>query len=246
MPKWVEMLEEDHYLKQDIITTLKMKLKDMNKVKDSAKLDDISSEYIKGSYIKNKDLSTGNIDIELDMDDMHYYSVLSDLTGTPIENEYHLIHSLKDYAALKNEYEKVKDAMMDVGYKGYGVVTPSKEEIILGEPEIIKTGNKYGVKIKAQAPSIHMIKTEVLTEIAPIVGSEQQAKELIEYINSSAQTSENGIFETNIFGKSIEQIVEDGIRNKLDKLSDETQEKMKNTLEKITNESNGGVICIII
>ncbi len=151
MPKWVEMLEEDHYLKQDIITTLKMKLKDMNKVKDSAKLDDISSEYIKGSYIKNKDLSTGNIDIELDMDDMHYYSVLSDLTGTPIENEYHLIHSLKDYAALKNEYEKVKDAMMDVGYKGYGVVTPSKEEIILGEPEIIKTGNKYGVKIKAQA-----------------------------------------------------------------------------------------------
>ena len=246
MPKWVEMLEEDHYLKQDIITTLKMKLKDMNKVKDSAKLDDISSEYIKGSYIKNKDLSTGNIDIELDMDDMHYYSVLSDLTGTPIENEYHLIHSLKDYAALKNEYEKVKDAMMDVGYKGYGVVTPSKEEIILGEPEIIKTGNKYGVKIKAQAPSIHMIKTEVLTEIAPIVGSEQQAKELIEYINSSAQSSENGIFETNIFGKSIEQIVEDGIRNKLDKLSNETQEKMKNTLEKITNESSGGVICIII
>lgn len=246
MPKWVEMLEEDHYLKQDIITTLKMKLKDMNKVKDSSKLDDISSEYIKGSYIKNKDLSTGNIDIELDMDDMHYYSVLSDLTGTPIENEYHLIHSLKDYAALKNEYEKVKDAMMDVGYKGYGVVTPSKEEIILGEPEIIKTGNKYGVKIKAQAPSIHMIKTEVLTEIAPIVGSEQQAKELIEYINSSAQSSENGIFETNIFGKSIEQIVEDGIRNKLDKLSNETQEKMKNTLEKITNESTGGVICIII
>ncbi len=136
--------------------------------------------------------------------------------------------------------------MMDVGYKGYGVVTPSKEEIILGEPEIIKTGNKYGVKIKAQAPSIHMIKTEVLTEIAPIVGSEQQAKELIEYINSSAQSSENGIFETNIFGKSIEQIVEDGIRNKLDKLSNETQEKMKNTLEKITNESSGGVICIII
>lgn len=246
MPKWVEMLEEDHYLKQDIITTLKMKLKDMHKVKDSAKLDDISSEYVKGSYIKNKDLSTGNIDIELDMDDMHYYSVLSDLTGTPIENEYHLIHSLKDYASLKNEYEKVKDAMMDVGYKGYGVVTPSKDEIILGEPEIIKTGNKYGVKIKAQAPSIHMIKTEVLTEIAPIVGSEQQAKELIEYINSSAQSSENGIFETNIFGKSIEQIVEDGIRNKLDKLSNETQEKMKNTLEKITNESTGGVICIII
>jgi stage IV sporulation protein A len=111
---------------------------------------------------------------------------------------------------------------------------------------VIKTGNKFGVKIKAQAPSIHMIRTQVLTEIAPIVGSEQQAKDLMEYINDSAKNNENGIFETNIFGKSIEQIVEDGIHNKLEKLSEETQEKMKDTLEKITNDSNGSVICIIL
>lgn len=246
MPKWVEMLDENHYMKQDIISVIKTKIQDMNRVRDTKRLDDMCSDYVKECKVKNKDLSTGNIDVELEMDDKHYYSALSDLTGMPIQNEYNLIHSLKDYSSLKNEYGKVKDAMQDVSYKGYGVVTPSREEIILGEPEVIRTGNKYGVKIKAQAPSIHMIKTEVLTEIAPIVGNEQQAKDLIEYINSSAETSENGIFETNIFGKSIEQIVEDGIRNKLDKLSDETQEKMKNTLEKITNESTGGVICIII
>ena len=136
--------------------------------------------------------------------------------------------------------------MMNVGYKGYGVVTPSKDEIVLEEPEITRNGNRFGIKIKAKAPSIHMIKTEVLTEIAPIVGSEEQAKDLINYIKENGEKSENGIFETNIFGKSIEQIVEEGIRNKLEKLSDETQEKLKNTLEKITNESNGGVICIII
>jgi stage IV sporulation protein A len=136
--------------------------------------------------------------------------------------------------------------MTNVNFKGYGVVTPAKEEIILEEPEVIKAGNKYGIKIKAKAPSIHMIKTEVLTEIAPIVGNENQAKDLIDYIKSNSEKSENGIFETNIFGKSIEQIVEEGIKNKLEKLSDETQDKLKNTLEKITNESNGGVICIII
>ena len=118
--------------------------------------------------------------------------------------------------------------------------------IVLGEPEIIKNGSKYGIKIKAEAPSIHMIKTQVLTEIAPIVGNEAQAKDLIDYIKSNGEENENGIFETNIFGKSIEQIVEEGIRNKLEKLSDETQNKLKDTLEKITNESNGGVICIII
>ena len=135
--------------------------------------------------------------------------------------------------------------MTNVSFKGYGVVAPTKEEITLEEPEITKNGNRFGIKIKAKAPSIHMIKTEVLTEIAPIVGSEQQANDLIQFIKDNGEKSEDGIFETNIFGKSIEQIVEEGIRNKLEKLSDETQDKLKNTLEKITNESSG-VVCIII
>ena len=246
MPKWVEMLEEEHYLKKDMINCVRNVVINMKKVKDINNLNNISSEYIKSSEIHKKDLSTGNVDVNIFVDDKEYYNVLSDLTGTTIDNEYRLISSLKDYASLKNEYSKVKDAMQSVDFKGYGVVTPSKEEIILGEPEIIKTGNRYGVKIKAQAPSIHMIKAQVLTEIAPIVGSEEQAKDLINYINSSGEGNENGIFETNIFGKSIEQIVEEGIRNKLDRLSDETQDKLKTTMEKITNESSGNVICILL
>lgn len=246
IPKWVEMLDEEHYFKKSIVDSIKNIIMGMKKVKDTKELGSIMSDYIRQSRIDKTDLSTGNIDVNLVMDDNHYYSVLSDLTGTEINNEYNLINALKNYAVLKDDYSKIEEAMTNVNFKGYGVVTPSKEEIMLEEPEIIKNGNKYGIKIKAKAPSIHMIKTEVLTEIAPIVGNEEQAKDLIEYIKENGEKSENGIFETNIFGKSIEQIVEEGIRNKLEKLSDETQDKLKSTLEKITNESNGGVICIII
>lgn len=246
IPKWVEMLEDEHYFKKSIIESVKEMILNMKKVKDVKRIREMASDYIKQSRLEKTDLSNGNIDVNLVLDDKHYYNVLSDLTGTEINNEYNLIHALKNYAVLKEEYSKIENAMASVNFKGYGVVTPSREEITLEEPEITKNGNKFGIKIKAKAPSIHMIKTEVLTEIAPIVGNEEQAKDLIEYIKENGEKSENGIFETNIFGKSIEQIVEEGIRNKLEKLSDETQDKLKSTLEKITNESNGGVICIII
>lgn len=246
IPKWVEMLDEEHYFKKSIIDSVKSAVEGVKMVKDTDAIKDMHSEYIKQTRIEKTDLASGNIDVTMELDDRQYYDVLSDLTGTEIQNEYQLIHALTDYAVLKEEYGKIKDAMTNVNFKGYGVVTPSKEEIVLEEPEMTRNGNRFGIKIKAKAPSIHMIKAEVLTEIAPIVGSEEQAKDLIDYIRENGEKSENGIFETNIFGKSIEQIVEEGIRSKLEKLSDQTQEKLKDTLEKITNESNGGVICIII
>ena len=130
--------------------------------------------------------------------------------------------------------------------KGYAVVMPSKDEITIEEPEVIKNGAKFGVKIKAEAPSIHMIKANIQTELAPIVGDEAQAKDLMGFIKENGKEGIEGIFATNIFGKTIEQIVTDGIRMKIDKLSDETQTKMQETLQKITNDSRGGVICIII
>lgn len=245
IPKWVEMLDETHYFKKAIIDAIKEKIYDMKKVRDIRQLSDIACDYIKKIQIEKTNLSNGTVDISILMNDENYYDVLSDLTGAEILNEYQLIRALKDYSVLKTEYGKIQDAMANVTYKGYGVVAPTKEEITLEEPEITKNGNRFGIKIRAKAPSIHMIKTEVLTEIAPIVGSEQQANDLIQFIKDNGEKSENGIFETNIFGKSIEQIVEEGIRNKLEKLSDETQDKLKNTLEKITNESSG-VVCIII
>ena len=147
---------------------------------------------------------------------------------------------------MKKEYTKVQDALSMVKIKGYGVVTPDREDIALEKPELIRHGNKFGVKIKASSPSIHMIRANIETEIAPIVGSEQQAKDLIAYIKSSSKDSEEGIWNANIFGKSIEQIVEDGIQAKISQMTDECQQKLQDTLQKIINDSNGGMICIII
>ena len=139
----------------------------------------------------------------------------------------------------------MKDAFASVRMKGYGMVSPKKEEITLDEPTIIKQGNKYGVKIHSQAPSIHLIRANIETEIAPIVGNEQQAQDLIDYIKTMSDTEE-GIWGTNIFGKSVEDLVTDGMRNKMMSINDESQGKLQDTMQKIVNDSNGGMVCIII
>ena len=181
-----------------------------------------------------------------DMDDSYYYQILSDYVGLPIEGEYQLMQTLSSLANMQKEYEKVQNALTQVRLKGYGVVTPERSEIVLDEPQVIKHGNKYGVKMKAEAPSINLIKAHIETEIAPIVGSEQQAQDLIAYIKENARDSDDGIWNTNIFGKSIEQIVEDGIQAKVSQMTEDCQLKLQDTLQKIINDSNGGMICIII
>lgn len=186
------------------------------------------------------------MDIRVVMDDSYYYQILSDYVGLPIEGEYQLMQTLSSLANMQKEYEKVKNALAQVRLKGYGVVTPERSEIVLDEPQVIRHGNKYGVKMKAEAPSINLIKAHIETEIAPIVGSEQQAQDLIAYIKENARESDDGIWNTNIFGKSIEQIVEDGIQAKVSQLTEECQLKLQDTLQKIINDSNGGMICIII
>ncbi|MBP3339327.1 MAG: stage IV sporulation protein A [Lachnospiraceae bacterium] len=251
VPKWIEILETGHWLKDFIVKIAKNIIKDARVMKDindySVAVDEYNNEknVFESIKIKNKNLSNGSIELGVNMLDSLYYNILSELTGESIENEYELVHTIKYLSTMKNEFENVKDAIKEVKNSGYGVVLPVKEEIILEEPEVIRNGNKFGVKIKAQAPSIHMIKTNVLTEIAPIVGSEEQANDLISFIKQN-ETSEEGIWNANIFGKSIEQIVNDGIKTKIDKMSVETQGKMQETLQKITNDSKGGVICIII
>ena len=147
---------------------------------------------------------------------------------------------------MKQEYAKVQQAIESVRGTGYGVVIPEKNEIILEEPVVIRQGNKYGVKIKSVSPSIHMIKANIETEIAPIVGSEEQAQDLITFIKENEKNADDGMWETNIFGKSIEQLVEDGIRTKIAQISEESQVKLQDTMQKIVNDSKGGLICIII
>ena len=162
-----------------------------------------------------------------------------------IKNQFQLLDLLKEFTAQKKEYDKVLNAMNEVRKNGYAVVMPDIEDVDIKEPQIVKHGNKYGVEIKADSPSIHLIKANVGTKIAPIVGSEQQAVDLIQYIKEE-QTSGKGIWEINIFGKTVEQLVKEGIHNKIESIGEDSQKNLQETMQKILNESNGGMIFIII
>jgi stage IV sporulation protein A len=246
MPKWVEMLPFEHRMKQDIVTQVKSLMADLNSIRDiTAGNLSLESEYIKKCKLDGVNMSDGSVRIILDVDDSYYYEMLSDLVGEPIGSEYQLLATLKDMAKMKREYVKVLYALEAVRSKGYGVVMPDREEITLEKPELIRQGNKFGVKIKAESPSVHMIKANIETEISPIVGTEEQARDLIQYISDTG-TSEEGIWETNIFGKTVEQLVNDGITGKISMIGEESQMKLQETMQKIVNDSNGGMVCIII
>ena len=241
VPKWLEIMDLGHELMKYIVGYSKkiVKIKDIKNIKL-----DPDSDFIKGASVSSVELSNGNLALNFDIDDKYYYDTLTEMTGTQIDNQLQLIKLVKEMALQKVNYEKVNDAISKVRDTGYGIVTPQKEEIVLENPELIKSGNKFGVKIKATAPSIHFVKANILTEISPIIGSEEQAKDLIDFINKNDDGA--NIWETNIFGKSIGQIVDEGIMNKINNLTEETQSRMQGTIEKITNDQSRGVICILL
>lgn len=246
MPKWVEMLPLTNNIKKEIIckvNELMNHLQCIRDIMDSPFL--FESEYIKKCKLDGINFADGTVKVFLEFDETYYYEMLSDMIGESITSEYQLLKILQEFSKMRNEYLKVKDAIQSVRYKGYGVVTPNRNEIHLQKPEVIRHGNKYGVKLKAESPSIHMIRANIETEIAPIVGTEQQAQDLIKYI-SEEQKSDDGIWNTNIFGKTIEQLVRDGITGKIAMIGDESQMKLQETMQKIVNDSNGGLVCIII
>ena len=246
VPKWVEVLPKDHKIKQEIMETARRMLMEKDTMKDIYEEEDYENQYIKQWKLDSVAMDTGVIRIAVDMDDSYYYEFLSDTIGLPIKNEYEFISIMRDLAGQKKEYEEVADALNAVKQRGYGVVTPTKGDIVLEEPKIVKHGNKYGVKIKASAPSIHMIRANISTEIAPIVGEEYQAKDLMEYFDKGKSDPQESIWDINIFGKTLEQLVGEGMQSKAQKMTEESQQKLQDTMEKIVNESNGGLVCIII
>lgn len=249
-PKWMDIMSMDNPMKKEIVEKLKEIMENIRTVRDLMEKDvcallEKDSEYIKRCKYDNINIADGSASLLLDGDTKYYYELLSSMTGENIKGEYQLMQLLASLADMKKEYKKVLNALESVRQKGYGVVTPERDEITLENPTLIKHGNKYGVKIKAQSPSIHMIKANIETEIAPIVGTQQQAQDLISYI-SNAETSKEGIWETNIFGKTVEQLVNDGITGKVSMIGEESQIKLQDTMQKIVNDSNGGMVCIII
>lgn len=246
MPKWVEMLPPEHEMKHAIIEAVKAFMEHRDTIqKLKAEPVAINTPYVANATLTGIDLATGIAAIQIAISDLYYYKMLSELVGQQIPDEYALMDLLKELAAMKQEYSKVLVAMDQVRHTGYGVVMPVKEEITLDPPELIKHSNKYGVKIKAKSPSVHMIRAAIETEIAPIVGTKEQAEDLITYINANESGAE-GLWETNIFGKTIEQLVQEGIQTKVGMIGEESQLKLQESMQKIVNDMNGGMVCIII
>lgn len=245
IPKWAEMLAADHPMKAEIIKTASQILGTMRKTKDVYAQEFTPEHYISRIKVEELDLASGCVKIRMDVAEKYYYENMSELAGVPISGEYELISLIREMSERKDAYDKVADAIAAVQMKGYGVVGPGLSDIRMEEPVLIRHGNKFGVRIKAVSPSIHMIKANIETEIAPIVGSEEQANDLISYIRQGQQ-SEEGAWETNIFGKSIGELMEDGIRNKISMMDDECQMKLQDTMQKIVNDNNGGMVCIIL
>ena len=249
-PKWMDIMSLSNPMKQEIVGKLREIMDKVRTVRDILEKDlqqelEGGSEYVKRCKYDHVNIADGSASYLLEGDTKYYYELLSSMTGETITGEYQLMQLLSTLAEMKKEYKKILNALESARQKGYGVVTPEREEITLDNPTMIKHGSKYGVKIKAQSPSIHMIKANIETEIAPIVGTQQQAQDLISYI-SNAETSKEGIWETNIFGKTVEQLVNDGINSKVSMIGEESQMKLQDTMQKIVNDSNGGMVCIII
>ena len=248
LPEWFNILDLDHWLKQDVIGVVKDFLdKDYSIREINQMLDQINeNEVFKKVYLKDADMETGNVKVEMDITPDIFYRILSEESNFDVKSDADIFSLLREFSNTKSEYDKIAMAMEEVRIKGYGIITPTMDELKLEEPEIVKQGNKYGVKLKASAPSIHMIRADIETEVSPIVGSEKQSEDLVKYLLSEFETDPKKIWESNIFGKSLHELVNEGLHNKLYRMPDEAQMKLQETLQKIINEGSGGLICIIL
>lgn len=248
IPGWVESLGREHWLEKSVYDTVREKICNVEKIRDTRALSQTlcDCEHIQNAMIAGIDLGRGNVVLDVTMPDTLFYKVLGELSGFEIENEERLLRLIRELAEVKAEYDKVAFALHEVREKGYGIVSPSSDELTLDEPKIVKQGGKFGVKLKASAPSIHMIRADIETEVSPIVGTEKQSEELVHYLLEEFETDPAKIWESNIFGKSLYELVNDGLHNKLAKMPEESRYKLKETLQRIINEGSGGLICIIL
>jgi stage IV sporulation protein A len=247
-PKWVDGLSDSHWLKEELYNEIKDAFTNIRILKqvDSGIVKLQGTKIIKSTIISEIKLGEGTVNITINLYDELFYKVLTEISGVEINNEGDLFSTITNLAETKKEYDKISNALEEVKATGYGIVTPSIDELILDEPEIIKQGSRFGVKLRARAPSIHLIKAEIETEVSPIVGSEKQSEELVNYLLSNFEDDPAKIWESNIFGRSLHELVNEGLQTKLAKMPVDAQSKLQETLERIVNEGSGGLICIIL
>ncbi|MBE5746411.1 MAG: stage IV sporulation protein A [Clostridiales bacterium] len=248
LPKWMQALSFEDELISEIIKEIK-DLVDVN--------DKIGDFKLNGTLFENSEnfepiidakvkLDEGTINITIEPKPELFYKVLSKQCGIQILSDFELISYIKELTYAKQEFDKVKEALETVNETGYGVVYPKQEDIILEDPELTKHGGKYGVKIKAKAPSLHIMRVDVDAEVSPIVGSQNQSEDLIKFLKEEQENNPNGMWETNLFGKSLQSLISDGVTNKITTMPQDAQKKMRRTLTRIVNEGKGGIICILL
>lgn len=248
MPKWINSLHKEHWLKACVFNTIKIGAKDVKQISDVNGIAEkmCECEHIQRAYVDNIDLGKGCANISVSLNSNLFYKVLGEVTGIEIDGEAGLMPCMIELAGIKQKYSKIEGALQEVAATGYGIVTPSLDELTLEEPEIVKQGGKFGVRLRASAPSIHMMQANITTEVSPIVGSEKQSEELVMYLLKEFEESPKKIWESNIFGKSLHALVNEGLHNKLYRMPSDARLKLQETIERIINEGCGGLICIIL
>ncbi|SHK39304.1 stage IV sporulation protein A [Paramaledivibacter caminithermalis] len=250
LPKWIEGLDPDHWLKNQILHIIKNAIKNTEKIKDvdnlSYKFEDKNMDVLTGAEISNIDLGKGIASVKMNTKEGLFYEILQELTGYKIEGDHQLLSLMKSFSKAKKEYDRVEEALNSAKNLGYGVVPPILSEMQLEEPEIFKQGNRFGVKLRANAPSLHLIRADITTEVSPLVGSEKQSEDLLNYLMKEFENDPKKIWETNMFGKSLHDLVNEQLNNKLFMMPEDVRFKLQNTLQKIIDEGSRNLICIII
>lgn len=248
LPKWIEELEDDHWLRKNFENAVHEHISEVRRLRDIDQAIEILSEldFVADVILDDMDMGTGTASIEMTAKDGLYHQVLREMTGFDIQGDHDLFRLIRELSIAKVEYDKVANALADVKEKGYGIVNPIMSEMQLEEPELIKQGGLFGVKLKASAPSLHIIRTDISAEITPLMGTEKQCADLANYITDKFQENPSQIWSYDIFGKSLHELVQENIQNKLQKMPENARDKLKDTLNRIVNEGSGGIICIII
>ena len=248
MPEWIAILNPDHPVKKSYIESIKESVIEIDKLKDIENITNhfIENEYIEKAYLSEVDSSTGIVTVNLVATKELYQQTLTEIINVDIKNKADLLSLFQDYNVAKKEYDQIKYALKMVKQTGYGVATPSIEDMKLASPEIVKQGPRYGVKLKAVAPSIHMIRVDVESTFEPIIGSEVQSKELIDYLMKDQEKNPNEIWKSEIFGRSLDSIVQEGIQSKINLMPDNIRFKLQTTLSKVVNKGSNNMIAIVI
>ena len=247
-PAWLTALAGDHWLGESVMEVIRAAAGQMRRVRDHALLRAAlkQNEYVEDAAPTRMDLNDGTLEYRLTLRDGLFYRVLGEASGQEIQGEAHLFELMKSLVAAKREYDRVADALESARQTGYGMVAPSMEELQLMEPELVKQGAHYGVRMKAAAPSLHLIRVDIQTEVNPIIGGQKQSEELVNNLRAEFQGDRDGIWDTEIFGKTLNELVREGISGKLARLPEDARQKLREALQKIINEGSGGMICILL